>query len=330
MAVRQKSLSNRTVAALKVDRDTVFWDRALPGFGVRVYPSGGKVYYIAQARERTGKKLPKRVTVGRHDVLSADQARQRAALILARIRAGEEPLPLAACRQGERRPDRGGPGGALFGRACRSPAQAEDAGARPRRAPQPHPARIRQDARRGGRAEPRHRAPTESERPSGDSEQGRQGPVAHVQAGRRLGPGAGRFQSLPVGRAIPRASPRTLPDRCRVRPPREVTGRVHRRRARLSGSRGGDPPADADRLPQERDPHPALDRSRPRRRASSTSPTASPGPVRFSFRQPRCSCSKRCRDGRTVPGCFPATIGTDASAPMPSTMSGKPSGPGPG
>ena len=69
------------------------WDRVLPGFGVRVYPSGGKVY-IAQARERTGKKLPKRVTVGRHDVLNADEARQRAALILARIRAGEEPLPL--------------------------------------------------------------------------------------------------------------------------------------------------------------------------------------------------------------------------------------------
>ena len=69
------------------------WDRVLPGFGVRIYPSGGKVY-IAQARERTGKKLPKRVTVGRHDVLNADQARQRAALILARIRAGEEPLPL--------------------------------------------------------------------------------------------------------------------------------------------------------------------------------------------------------------------------------------------
>ena len=93
MADRHESLSNRTVAALRVERDTVFWDRDLTGFGVRVYPSGGKVY-IAQARERTGKKLPKRVTVGRHDVLNADEARQRAALILARIRAGEEPLPL--------------------------------------------------------------------------------------------------------------------------------------------------------------------------------------------------------------------------------------------
>ena len=61
------------------------------GFGVRVYPTGGKVY-IAQAREPDG---PKRMTVGRHDVLHADQARQRAALIIARIiKAGEEPVPL--------------------------------------------------------------------------------------------------------------------------------------------------------------------------------------------------------------------------------------------
>ena len=93
MAARHATLSNRTVAALTVERDTVFWDRNLTGFGVRVYPSGGKVY-IAQARERTGEKLPRRVTVGRHDVLNAEEARRRAALIIARIRAGEEPLPL--------------------------------------------------------------------------------------------------------------------------------------------------------------------------------------------------------------------------------------------
>ena len=93
MAVQKKTLSNRTVAALEVDRDTVFWDRDLTGFGVRVYPSGGKVY-VAQAREQTGDRLPRRVTVGRHGVLNADDARQRAALIIARIRAGEDPVPL--------------------------------------------------------------------------------------------------------------------------------------------------------------------------------------------------------------------------------------------
>ena len=34
MAIQQKTLSNRTVAALQVARDTVFWDRELTGFGM--------------------------------------------------------------------------------------------------------------------------------------------------------------------------------------------------------------------------------------------------------------------------------------------------------
>ena len=38
------TISKRTVDALSVEgRDAVFWDRDLPGFGVRVYPSGRKV-----------------------------------------------------------------------------------------------------------------------------------------------------------------------------------------------------------------------------------------------------------------------------------------------
>ena len=91
MAIPQRrSLSNRMVAALTVERDTVFWDQALTGFGVRVYPSGGKVY-VVQAR---GPKGPKRVTVGRHGVIGAAEARRRAALIILRIKTGEEPVPL--------------------------------------------------------------------------------------------------------------------------------------------------------------------------------------------------------------------------------------------
>ena len=89
MRLEYKTLSNRTVEKLKVQKDTVFWDHELTGFGVRVYPTGGKVY-IAQARGPGG---PKRVTVGRHGVLGAEQARQRAALIIARVKAGEEPAP---------------------------------------------------------------------------------------------------------------------------------------------------------------------------------------------------------------------------------------------
>ena len=74
-------------------KEATFPDRDTVGFGVRVYPSGGRVY-IAQARERTGDKLPGRVAIGRHDALNAEEARRRAALIVARIRTGEEPLPL--------------------------------------------------------------------------------------------------------------------------------------------------------------------------------------------------------------------------------------------
>ena len=88
--MQQRTISNRSVAAMTVERDTVFWDRIVAGFGVRVYPTGGKVY-IAQAR---GPEGPKRVTVGRHGVLNADEARQRAALIVTRIKAGEDPVPL--------------------------------------------------------------------------------------------------------------------------------------------------------------------------------------------------------------------------------------------
>ena len=87
--LRDATISRRTVEALKVERDTVFWDRELTGFGVRVYPSGSK-YYVVQTR---GPEGPRRITVGRHGVITADQARRRAALIIARIKAGEEPVP---------------------------------------------------------------------------------------------------------------------------------------------------------------------------------------------------------------------------------------------
>ncbi len=84
-----KTLSNRLVRKFTVKKDTVYWDRDLTGFGVRVYPTGSKVY-IAQAR---GPEGPKRVAVGRHGVIHADQARKRAALVIARIKAGEEAVP---------------------------------------------------------------------------------------------------------------------------------------------------------------------------------------------------------------------------------------------
>ena len=87
--LHRRSISKRTVEALSVEKDMVYWDSELPGFGVRVYPSGSKVY-IVQTRAK-GKS--KRATVGRHGIITAEQARQRAALIIARFKAGEAAIP---------------------------------------------------------------------------------------------------------------------------------------------------------------------------------------------------------------------------------------------
>jgi len=88
-----RTISHRTVHALPVgDKDAVYWDRKLQGFGVRVYPSGSKVYVV---QTRAGGKS-KRVAIGRHGVITSEQARAKATQIIARIKAGEDPDPDAA------------------------------------------------------------------------------------------------------------------------------------------------------------------------------------------------------------------------------------------
>ena len=82
------TLSQRTVDALSVAHgDAIFWDRDLPGFGVRVYPSGRKVY-VVQSRGPHGLK---RMSLGRHGELACNPARKRAAAAIGRIKRGEAP-----------------------------------------------------------------------------------------------------------------------------------------------------------------------------------------------------------------------------------------------
>ena len=80
------SITDAVVDGLAPGRDRVLWDRALTGFGVRVYPSGARVY-VVQTR---GPKGTRRTTVGRHGVIGAGEARRRASLIIARVKAGED------------------------------------------------------------------------------------------------------------------------------------------------------------------------------------------------------------------------------------------------
>ena len=100
MAKKQlRSITKRTVDSLSVaDKDEVFWDRDLPGFGVRVYPSGAKVF-VVQCR---GSGRSQRVTLGRYGLMTVEQARRQAALTIARIKNGEDVNP-----KGEPEPESG-------------------------------------------------------------------------------------------------------------------------------------------------------------------------------------------------------------------------------
>ena len=87
-SANRESLATRIVEALPVSgRENVVWDRELPGFGVRVHPSGSKVYMV----HKRSRGRSRRVTIGRHGVWSLDAARREAGGILASLRKGETP-----------------------------------------------------------------------------------------------------------------------------------------------------------------------------------------------------------------------------------------------
>ena len=89
---KRLKLSKRTVDALSVGRgDSIFWDRELPGFGVRVY-SSGKKKYVVQSRGPGGSR---RITLGEHGELTAERARRKAAEAIDRIKQGADPVPAA-------------------------------------------------------------------------------------------------------------------------------------------------------------------------------------------------------------------------------------------
>ncbi len=81
-------ITKRTVEALSgQERERVVWDDDLKGFGVRVHPTGRKVY-IVKTRYR-GK--PVKVTIGPHGAVTPARARTAAAEILTEARAGRDP-----------------------------------------------------------------------------------------------------------------------------------------------------------------------------------------------------------------------------------------------
>lgn len=81
-------LNKTTVDSLEPSEpDYLVWDDLLPGFGLRVWPSGKKVYLV---QYRVGRKQ-RRVKVGTHGPMTAEEARRQAKIILGDVARGEDP-----------------------------------------------------------------------------------------------------------------------------------------------------------------------------------------------------------------------------------------------
>lgn len=81
-------LTKRLIDAAEVRAVEYFlWDDDIPGFGLRILPSGRKSYVT---QYRAGRR-PRRMSLGPSTVLTCEQARKRAITIVASVRNGEDP-----------------------------------------------------------------------------------------------------------------------------------------------------------------------------------------------------------------------------------------------
>jgi integrase len=92
-------LTKRTIDAIrpKATGDVFAWDGELPGFGVRVKPSGA-VSFVIQYRNRNGRS--RRYTFARFGVLTPEEARQQARGLLADVSWGDDPAEKRAADRG--------------------------------------------------------------------------------------------------------------------------------------------------------------------------------------------------------------------------------------
>ncbi|QKJ91623.1 tyrosine-type recombinase/integrase [Agrobacterium pusense] len=81
-------LTKRMIDGLAAgDKDYFEWDDELPGFGIRVWPSGRKTYV---AQYRAGKQT-RRFKIGVHGPLTVEEARKEAKAVLGDVARGEDP-----------------------------------------------------------------------------------------------------------------------------------------------------------------------------------------------------------------------------------------------
>ena len=84
-----KLTKRRVDAIVAGPRPREVWDDELKGFGIRVHPTGRKVFIVMTRVQ--GRQV--RVTIGQHGAFTVAGARDRAVEIIAKARAGEDPSP---------------------------------------------------------------------------------------------------------------------------------------------------------------------------------------------------------------------------------------------
>ncbi len=89
-------LTKRTIDAIEPQATEFFlWDEGIPGFGLRVMPSGRKSFVV---QFRAGRRA-RRMSLGPSTVLTCDQARTRAITIIAAVKNGEDPAADRAAKR---------------------------------------------------------------------------------------------------------------------------------------------------------------------------------------------------------------------------------------
>jgi integrase len=84
------------------EADGFLWDSVIKGFGLKVTPTGRKVYVLQYRTGGRGSKV-KRFTIGNHGDFTPDQARDEAEKLRGTIRHGEDPAAAKRKAEAERR-----------------------------------------------------------------------------------------------------------------------------------------------------------------------------------------------------------------------------------
>jgi integrase len=90
---RRAQLTKRAIDTARPESERYeLWDEALPGFALRVTPTGVKTFILRYRTKGGGRRAPKRfVSIGRYGALTPDQARAEARTLLGNVAQGRDP-----------------------------------------------------------------------------------------------------------------------------------------------------------------------------------------------------------------------------------------------